>query len=503
MKMEQSLSSLAFRGSIVEAIAEAKRQKKLFVVYASGDNPNSKHLETSTWVDPNVCEALAKYCILLHILERSSEASNFSAIYPQHSAPCITAIGYNGVQLWQKEGFVSADILASSLEKAWLNLHFQETTAAFLTAALVSGTGPSNSASSEQVTTPRTYVSSPLIDNDDASKERDSKRDDMAFPKPSPANMTGNGQTDESATKTETGNTSCDPVEMGQNNFEVASPLSEKDLDFGNNHFGSGNEVSQEIVDEASKAVHVNTQESTEVEKADASDFFAFKSNDASDSSASKSKSNDVSLNIRLPDGISLQVKFSVMDTLKMVKDYIIENQKGGLGSFSIAIPYPRKVFNDQDLRSTLSELGLFNRQALVVVPNNQNNMQYRGETSHYLTSSSNDVGSPNGSEGYWGYLRRILSYVNPFSYLSTSASSTNAAQESQTAIWEYGRPSIHSSDHQSTRDSKSRQQTSRFGANIHTLKHDDDEDSRFNDRNAFWNGNSTQFGGNDNDDGK
>lgn len=45
------------------------------------------------------------------------------------------------------------------------------------------------------------------------------------------------------------------------------------------------------------------------------------------------------------------------------------------------------------------------------------------------------------------------------------------------------------------------RKQAPRFGGNIHTLKHEDD-DSRFNDRNTFWNGNSTQFGG-DNDGGK
>lgn len=34
--MENSLSSLSFRGSITEAIVEAKQQKKLFVVYTAG-----------------------------------------------------------------------------------------------------------------------------------------------------------------------------------------------------------------------------------------------------------------------------------------------------------------------------------------------------------------------------------------------------------------------------------------------------------------------------------
>lgn len=36
------------------------------------------------------------------------------------------------------------------------------------------------------------------------------------------------------------------------------------------------------------------------------------------------------------------------------------------------------------------------------------------------------------------------------------------------------------------------------FGSNIHTLKHDED-DGTFGDRNAFWNGNSTQYGGDNN----
>lgn len=72
-----------------------------------------------------------------------------TCIDPQKPAPCITAIGYNGAQLWQNgmiflkmiwrimqddymfleiecaEGFVGAELLASTLEKAWLGLHIQ------------------------------------------------------------------------------------------------------------------------------------------------------------------------------------------------------------------------------------------------------------------------------------------------------------------------------------------------------------------------------------------
>lgn len=42
------------------------------------------------------------------------------------------------------------------------------------------------------------------------------------------------------------------------------------------------------------------------------------------------------------------------------------------------------------------------------------------------------------------------------------------------------------------------RRQASRpFGSNIHTLRHDED-DFQSTDRNTFWNGNSTEFGGDD-----
>jgi hypothetical protein len=60
--------------------------------------------------------------------------------------------------------------------------------------------------------------------------------------------------------------------------------------------------------------------------------------------------SSDVHLNIRLPDGVSLQEKFSVTSTLRTVKDYVDRNQASGIGAYDLAIPYPRKTFSDQGM---------------------------------------------------------------------------------------------------------------------------------------------------------
>ncbi|EPS74190.1 hypothetical protein M569_00569, partial [Genlisea aurea] len=239
-----------------------------------------------------------------------------------------------------------------------------------------------------------------------------------------------------------------------------------------------------------------NREETVEAERSD-------------DTSSTAAKSTIVFLNIRLPDGSSLQVQFSVDDTLRMVKDYIIENS-GSPDSFSIAIPYPRKVFDNQDLDASLLELGFFDRQALVVVPQKKSSHSGGGSSSQverYSTSDTDDSWIAN--EGYWASLRKILSYVNPFSYLPRNSSSQNDPQ----SISQY-RPNPSSrytggdestfrpfdtsdTSADSSRNRSRRPPSSGFGANIHTLKHDEDDD-RFNDRNAFWNGNSTQFGGND-----
>lgn len=148
--------------------------------------------------------------------------------------------------------------------------------------------------------------------------------DGVSLPEPAIAN--------EYISKSETGNASGDPVEMGTNSPIVASPVPEKKLEFSDNHLSN----SRESISEVSEVglAQVNSDDTIQVEKAEAS-------------SSSAVKSNDVFLNIRLPDGSSLQAKFFVMDTLKMVKAYINENKPSSFGSFSIAIPYPRKVFND------------------------------------------------------------------------------------------------------------------------------------------------------------
>jgi hypothetical protein len=125
-------------------------------------------------------------------------------------------------------------------------------------------------------------------------------------------------------------------ADYNSSSAEDGSPAPEKISDDGSG-FPEGSE----------KLVDIEVKEAEQDEKAEAvNDKQAY----ALDALVRDNKSSDVHLNIRLPSGVSLQEKFSVTSTLRMVKDYVDENQTSGLGTYDLAIPYPRKVFSAQGM---------------------------------------------------------------------------------------------------------------------------------------------------------
>ncbi|CAL5420658.1 unnamed protein product [Camellia sinensis] len=330
------------------------------------DNVESTHLEESTWMDSN------------------------------KSIPCITAIGYSGLQLWQNEGFVSADILASSLEKAWLSLHIQETTPTFLTAALASkksepqGTSGSDTASFEQgsssvdVPSPSTdkhalhsearAAASTEMENkesDQTDEEINSKLGDEASIGSVLANVLEHGEVGRSISSIETAKESINPVKVDPNDAGVGHtssvardecPAQEGKLNVVDHHSEVTTETSQVIANAATDAVQDKEAEAVEDDKIKSevtTETCQVIANQATEAVQDKkaddveedkidvldscsSKSTDVHLNIRLLDGANLQEKFLLTSTLRMVRGYVDENQASSIGSYDLAIPYPR-----------------------------------------------------------------------------------------------------------------------------------------------------------------
>lgn len=88
------------------------------------------------------------------------------------------------------------------------------------------------------------------------------------------------------------------------------------------------------------------------------------------------------------------------------------------------------------DLDRTLSDLGLHNRQAVIVVLRNEMNVTSLNGQKNPSESNHTAIG---GDAGYFAVIRKLLSYVNPLSYLGGSSNASNTAQDSRDSIWQYG----------------------------------------------------------------
>ena len=99
-----------------------------------------------------------------------------------------------------------------------------------------------------------------------------------------------------------------------------------------------------QVSDGGSQTVHTEANVVVQDEEDEAVDD---EKSDAFDNGMRIKKLTEVHLNIRIPNGVNLQEKFSLTSTMRMVKDYVDKHQTS-VGSYDLAIPYPRKVFNDQ-----------------------------------------------------------------------------------------------------------------------------------------------------------
>lgn len=132
-----------------------------------------------------------------------------------------------------------------------------------------------------------------------------------------------------------------------------SSDLGNDSDDCKSSHIEKGNSVSEEAVKcslEIAEIPESNSKESNVTSSEEKPPSVEDVEIDLTCKRSSGSQSMDVYLNIRLPNSVSLQHKFSVTSTLRVVKEYVDDNQDGNINSYNLAIPYPRKVFTDQGM---------------------------------------------------------------------------------------------------------------------------------------------------------
>jgi len=400
--------------------------------------------------------------------------------------PSISVIGLNGVMLWNHEGHISSENMKESIEKAWAALHLQETAATLLTASLASR-------NAEPVNTTTTTI---LPQGGSATSENPS----FSSTAPDISGASGVAHSAEFVSQLPSGTNHDELLEINEIQGEGSKSDSDPEdedttpsLKRKNKDDGTCAAIPVVATPSTSSTRGVSTQLLVQQDNITSS---------APDEPVSDSvKSDDIQLSIRMPSGNRLEIKLTKQDVLRKVKNFVDENKGSGLGSYDLSLVYPKRVFSEQDMETTLYELGIQNRHAMIVVPHRQPVQVSRLQSSS--SSSCYDAGDSSGGGGYFGYLRTIMSYANPLSYLrgnlTTSRPELEPNEGRPSGTWSERGPLPGNRGQDATDESSAntlRRRSRPFGANVHTLGSDDQGPS--DDRNVFWNGNSTEFGGGD-----
>eukprot|EP00249_Psilotum_nudum_P011625 c23284_g1_i1 orf=332-1849(-) len=497
-----------FQGPIPEAIAAAQARNGILLVYIAGTDEASLKLERITWRDPKVIEEISQQCIALHLLEGSSDAVHFSALYPVSKLPVVTLVGHNGLLLRQHEGYISPEEFLDLLGQCVF--HMQDVAAHTIVTALASA---------------GVHSSTPVAPegfHDPIQREGPLSEEISQMPLPSNISRTSAAAT---------------IFENSKGLMEASSSSSKVCKEPNNNHtsaIGSVNIGNSSEQDSAatigsniqSVAVIQNTFLHTEEATWISSNAENVKSKtlvgavNSSDnnnlnigvSSGSKKlvcgNAESVQLQVRLTDGENIRGEFVTKDYLSMVRDFVDRNRTDGNCDYFMALPYPRRVFDDEDMKKTLLELKIESRATLILI--SKQSFPQASETRDHIMATSSSKSDGPASGGLW----KFLSYLNPFSYFggNTSTHGNSGWQYGPNPVLERALRDASASERQAQdstfsglsnpsgvqgrtiSDRNYNTQQKGWGGNVHTLR--DDENDMFGRGNSYWNGNSTQFTG-------
>lgn len=466
-----SRSSVVFIEQTSEAIASAQVEHKLLLVYIAGVDEDSRKLDQITWNDSKVVEVLSQQCVALCLPHNSSDAAHFRAMYPYREIPTIAIISHTGLLLKQHGGYVGPSEFLVSVEQATAMLYLQNAVTTVATLAAGVGSSTPNTLPEDQSEVDRLPPSVAVSELEEACSSIPRDNSDISEQTHATSRLSG-PPSDEMTLERSTAPQSSEALGLDSSaesgvldGFETHEPPSHSNLLSAWKNYNPGS----------------------------------------------------VLLQIRLTNGENIRKDFNIEDPLTVVRDFVDIHRTDGNTNYSLAISYPRKIFNNEDMEKSLLELNLQDRATLIVVPNRGKETRPKSAQPmvHASTSETNGAGI--------GIIWKVLSYVNPFAYFTGRSADMNESP-SGSSSWQYEPdPAFSRSRQTSLSQSRDGQQNllepsssgsnvakgeirnrrsnvpqdRSWGGNVHTLPHDDD-DGTFKNRNAFWNGNSTQYGGDD-----
>nr|XP_006117113.1 UBX domain-containing protein 4 isoform X2 [Pelodiscus sinensis] len=481
---------LWFRGSIPAAIAAAKRQSSVFVVFVSGDDEQSTQMAAS-WEDQKVTEAASDGFVAIKIDIKSEACLQFSQIYPVVCIPSSFFIGDNGIPLEVIAGSVSAEELIARIHK----VKQANTTSENVQSRMVEpcetqletlsisadreNSGQtnlfreSNNSSDERMTEPQpvndltTRVERITKKLEEKREEKRKEEEQKDIKKEIDRRKTGKEMLDYRKRHEEESTKRM----LEERNKEKAEEKAARER------------IRQQIaMDRAERAARfAKTKEETDAAKAAAQQAKQAEA-EARREASEKQRSAIARIQFRLPDGSSFTNQFPSEAPLEAARQFAAQTVGNTYGNFSLATMFPRREFTKEDYGKKLLELELAPSASIVLLPAG------RPSTS-VVQASGGDL---------WKFLGTILypliavwRFISNFLFTSPPPSQPTVRAGHQQ---EHSNPSPSSTVEPSRqavrkRVLEKRGEDFKKEGKIYRLRTQDDGE----DENNTWNGNSTQ----------
>ncbi|NWU61728.1 UBXN4 protein, partial [Pterocles burchelli] len=506
-----------FGGSIPAAIAAAKQQSSVFVVFVSGEDEQSAEM-AARWEDEKVTEAASDGFVAIKIDTKSEACLQFSQIYPVVCVPSSFFIGDNGIPLEVIAGSVSVEELVTRIHKV-KQMHTVKgqplengSQSSAPCPSSQSDGAPENTQSraAEFCDSPESVVIqtiSPSAGDDgansgQASQEATNSSNEQVSDAQPVNDLTlkveritkkleerreekrKEEEQKEIKKEIERRKTGKEMLEYKRRQEEELTKrmLEERNREKAEERAARERIRQQIAMDRAERAARF-AKSKEEAEAAKAAALQAKQAEiEARKEAAQKERSAIARIQFRLPDGSSFTNQFPSEARLEEARQFAAQTVGNAYGNFSLATMFPRREFTKEDYGKKLLELELAPSASVVLLPAGR-------PATAVVQASGGDL---------WKFLGTILypllavwRFISNFLFTSPPPSQSAVRSAHQQ---EHSNPSTSSSMEQSRqavrkRIMEKRGEDFKKEGKIYRLRTQDDGE----DENNTWNGNSTQ----------
>ncbi|KAN0034473.1 hypothetical protein ACTFIV_000986 [Dictyostelium citrinum] len=203
-------------------------------------------------------------------------------------------------------------------------------------------------------------------------------------------------------------------------------------------------------------------------------------------------KATMTTLIFKLTNGETLKAEFSVSDRLKDIKEFIKNNRTDENRPFDMITIYPKHLFTSNEYEKTLLELNLVPSATITLNPLDVSTKVEKKSSASANIHPSTQSSSSSSSSSSGSYFSSVKNYFSGFFGGTIEQPEPKESSKS-------------SSNSSSNNGGKSSSQVKKR-TNIHQISNNNDDDDHHNqrkqhkdpkdDKNSYYNGNSTQFNG-------